>query len=322
MSARLEEVLQKTFSYNEFRCSEQRRAAQEIYRGKRDVFVSMPTGAGKSLCFQLPCAADENGITVVITPLLALMENQIIHARSFKIPTERIDSTLNSADRKRIRGDLMSLSPKTKLLYVTPEQVATANFLEICRALDRLQLLRRFVVDEAHCILEWGHDFRPDYLKLGKARAEYPHVPWAALTATASEKDEKEIIASLKLQNVVSIRTSSFRDNLFYDVYFKESMHGQEFDHLANFIIDALGPNWEDEEPKMRGCGIVYCRTRQDCYDVATGLQKFGLSSTAYHAGMRPAERTEVQDDWMNGWLINVKNWASLKANVWLQNSK
>ncbi|XP_022699311.1 ATP-dependent DNA helicase Q5-like isoform X2 [Varroa jacobsoni] len=256
---------------------------------------------GKSLCFQLPCAADEKGITVVVTPLIALMENQVTHARSFKIPTETINSTLNAADRKRVRGDLMSLSPKTKLLYVTPEQVATTGFLEICRALNKLKLLKRFVVDEAHCVLEWGHDFRPDYLKLSKAREEYPHIPWAALTATASKRDEEKIISSLKLQNVVTIRTSSFRKNLFYDVYYKDTMRGEEFQHLKDFIIEALGPCWQDEEPQMRGCGIVYCRTRQDCYDVAVELQKFGLASSAYHAGMKAAERTEAQDGWMNG---------------------
>ncbi|XP_003739707.1 ATP-dependent DNA helicase Q5 [Galendromus occidentalis] len=301
MSEKLRDVLKKSFGYENFRCDEQRKAAQEIYDGKRDVFVSMPTGAGKSLCFQLPCAADSAGVTVVVTPLLALMENQIIHARSFKIVTETINSTMSAVDKRRVRGDLMSMSPKTQLLYVTPEQIATEGFLEIARALDRLKLLKRFVVDEAHCVLEWGHDFRPDYMKLGRARTEFPQVPWAALTATASKKDEEGIIDALKLRNVFKIRTSSFRKNLFYDVYYRETLHGEEFAHLAGFISDALGKGWEDEKPEKRGCGIVYCRTRQDCHDVASELQKLGVTSGAYHAGLRPAERTEVQEGWMKG---------------------
>ena len=189
-----------------------------LYIGSKDVFVSMPTGAGKSLCYQLP-AILSNGLTLVFSPLIALINDQITQLKRKGISAESLNSKTSSKERTFIINDLMSNSPTIKLLYVTPEMAATSNFQTILHKLFKLKKLSRFAVDEAHCVSEWGHDFRPDYLKLKDLRSQYRNVPWTALTATATPKVQRDIIESLCLsRDCVVFKASSFRPNLYYDV--------------------------------------------------------------------------------------------------------
>lgn len=211
------------------------------------MFVSMPTGSGKSLCFQLP-AMLSNKLAIVFSPLLALIKDQIDHLSKLKIPAESINSKMTSKDRERVLNDLRSMKPNTRFLYVTPEQAVTGTFKSLMEHLVTYKKVSYVVVDEAHCVSEWGHDFRPDYLKLGELREKYKAIPWVALTATASVDVVKDILANLKLLSpVAQYKTPSFRKNLFYDVIYQNCIQ-DEVGHLMEFLQKSFN---EDENVKL-----------------------------------------------------------------------
>lgn len=248
----------KIYSINELNPLDQR----NIDLGKRDVYVSMPTGSGKSLCYHLPGVMQENKITIVFSPLLALIKDQMDHLTKLKICAESLNSKMTIKERNRVIMDLKSVKPSTKFLYITPEQAATDFFRSLLDSIVKYNKLAFIAVDESHCVSTWGHDFRKDYLKLGELRKKYPKIPWIALTATASKEVTEDIFKNLSLNHPKSFKTPCFRKNLYYDIIYKNSIQ-DDYIHLRDFIWKCLKTKNTSTKPndaKNAPCAIIYCR--------------------------------------------------------------
>ncbi|KAL5176217.1 ATP-dependent DNA helicase Q-like 4A [Glycine soja] len=250
-----------------------------------DVFVLMPTGGGKSLTYQLP-ALIRPGITLVISPLVSLIQDQIMHLLQANIPAAYLSANMEWAEQQEILRELNSDYCKYKLLYVTPEKVARSD--NLLRHLDNLhfrELLARIVIDEAHCVSQWGHDFRPDYQGLGILKQKFPNTPVLALTATATASVKEDVVQALGLVNCIIFRQSFNRPNLWYSVVPKTKKCLEDIDKFIRV-------NHFDE------CGIIYCLSRMDCEKVAEKLQECGHKCAFYHGSMDPAQRASVQKQW------------------------
>ncbi|CAH0486404.1 unnamed protein product [Peronospora farinosa] len=291
---RAKRVLRDVFGHNAFRPS-QERTVMEAFSG-RDVFVLMPTGGGKSLCFQLPACIDD-GVTIVISPLVSLIHDQVqqLEALDVGVANLKSDQDYDSVQRPII-SELFSNRITIKMLYVTPEKIASSNLLNnLFESLEKRGLLARFVIDEAHCISQWGHDFRKDYMNLGMLRTKFPSVPIMALTATANTQTEADIAKNLKLKNPFVTRSSFNRPNLTYDVRKKTPKFMTEIaDYVRKHIDDS---------------GIIYCLSKKDCEQTAEKLIKaLGFENTRkasqisfYHAGLEPFDRSSRHHEWSKG---------------------
>jgi ATP-dependent DNA helicase RecQ len=267
--------LKRHFGHDQFRPL-QREIVQDALAGK-DVFVLMPTGGGKSLCFQLP-ALIRDGLTIVVSPLISLMKDQVDALQTSGIAATYLNSTLDREEAKaRWRGLHRG---EYRMLYVAPERLMLDTFLE--RALN--WNIAQFAIDEAHCISEWGHDFRPEYRELKKLRNHLPDVPLMALTATATERVRADIVKELKLRNSRCYVASFNRPNLTYRIIPKSAPYEQ----LLAFIRSRPNDN-----------GIVYCASRKSTESLARNLNEDGVSAKPYHAGLTAGERTKHQESFL-----------------------
>jgi len=271
----LESALKKYFGYTSFRLGQQQIIEQAL--NNQDLLVVMPTGGGKSLCFQLP-ALLRKGLTVVVSPLIALMQDQVQSLKNNGIEATFLNSTLTSY-QVRSREEAI-LSGKVKLLYVAPERLLSDRFLPFIDLVQHQIGIASFAIDEAHCVSEWGHDFRPDYRQLRSLRQRYPTVPTIALTATATDRVRTDIIQQLNLTKPI-IHVASFnRPNLYYDVQPKQK---QAYNQLKQLVT------------KTEGAGIIYCLSRRKVDDITMKLQQDGISALPYHAGLSDEERESNQ---------------------------
>ena len=265
-------ILQTVFGFDSFRPNQE--DIINAVLGKRDVFAVMPTGGGKSICYQLPALLMQ-GTTVVISPLISLMKDQVDAAKENGIAAAYINSSLDAAEMsdviKRLKNNQL------KLLYLAPERFAMPQFTDLLKELQ----LSLFAIDEAHCISEWGHDFRPDYLSLSGIPALFPGVPVAAFTATATEKVQLDIIAKIGLRDPLCVRASFNRPNLFYQVALKKGLDQQ----LLGFL--------KEHETES---GIIYRTTRDSVEATAELLTSHGIQALPYHAGLSADVRDRNQE--------------------------
>ncbi|MDZ8067639.1 MAG: DNA helicase RecQ [Nostoc sp. DedQUE08] len=271
----LEQALKYHFGYDQFRPG-QRQIIEDALQN-RDLMVVMPTGGGKSLCFQLP-ALLKNGLTVVVSPLIALMQDQVEALRNNNINATFLNSSLN-AYQVRSREEAI-LGGKVKLLYVAPERLLSERFLPFIDLVKEKIGISSFAIDEAHCVSEWGHDFRPEYRQLKSLRKRYPDVPTVALTATATDRVRSDIIQQLGLKQP-SIHLASFnRENLYYEVRPKTKYAYTELLELIR---------------ETEGSTIIYSLTRKKVDELTFKLQNDKVIALPYHAGLSDEERSSNQ---------------------------
>ena len=273
-------ALKDNYGYTAFRPL-QREIIESIIN-KQDVFALMPTGGGKSLLYQIPSIVMD-GVGIVISPLISLMQNQVDHLKQLDVKAEFLNSSLTSERIEQIEYDLVS--GKIDLLYISPERLTKASTITFLKKLN----IALFAIDEAHCISQQGHSFREEYMKLSIIPEHFPDVPLLAITATADGPVRNDIIRTLKLQDAKLFVSSFDRPNIHYRIQIKKK--DSEKDQVLKFI----------KIKHRQGSGIVYCLSRKATEEMNQYLQDNGINSMAYHAGFSNKEREEIQNKWIDG---------------------
>lgn len=276
MSYTLEDILQEVWGYPSFR-TPQKEIIEDFLKGK-DVLAVLPTGAGKSICFQLP-ALKRHGLTLVISPLVSLMEDQVHGLKAKNIKA----AALHSGLKKRETTDVLNQAKNNqlKLLYISPEKLQSEHFREHLKYIN----VSAFVVDEAHCISQWGYDFRPSYLLIAHLFKFIPRVPIIALTASATQKVREDIVEKLQLKSPEKHSLSVKRSNITYTV--------EETSFKIKRMTEILN--------KVQGTAIIYTNTRKETTLLSNELSRFGFSTSVYHGGLSGSKRSQIQDNWIRG---------------------
>lgn len=280
-------ALTKYFGHTSFRdCQEQ--IVEDAILNK-DQFIILPTGSGKSLCFQLP-ALIQQGVTIVISPLKSLIKDQVANLSKINIPCDALYGDISIGKRVEILNNMVSQDYAKNLIYTTPETLSNnQEFISNLKLLQEVGRLTRFVIDEAHCISLWGNDFRDCYRKLGDIKSIFPSIPIMALTATATHRVRKDTVHLLQIKDANIYTKSYFRSNL--QIVVKQRVKSTSF----NDVVNMINTKYPDKS------GIIYCLSRKNCEDLAENLQQCGISCNAYHAGQSAKMRTDVQDKWYTG---------------------
>ena len=289
------DVLREVFGYDAFR-GPQAEIVGHVSTGG-DALVLMPTGGGKSLCYQIPAIVRQrsgHGVSIVVSPLIALMHDQVGALLEAGVSAAFLNSSLSSEESQAVEKSL--LRAETTLLYVAPERLNTPRFLALLDALLERGQLALFAIDEAHCVSQWGHDFRPEYRSLAVLAERFPGVPRVALTATADALTREDMIERLQLQHARTFISSFDRPNIRYQLVEKKDATAQ----LVRFIRD------EHSSANGHDAGIVYCQSRRRVEEVADMLTDAGFQAMAYHAGMDTPERQRNQDRFLReeGWIM------------------
>jgi ATP-dependent DNA helicase RecQ len=266
------EILESVFGYLEFR-PHQEEVISRLLQGK-DTFVLMPTGGGKSLCYQVP-ALMLKGTAIIVSPLIALMKDQVDALCANGVRAAFYNSALEGAEARRVLAQLHA--GELDLLYVAPERLASDSFVERLKSIK----ISMFAIDEAHCVSQWGHDFRPDYVKLGVVREQFSGVPFMALTATADSQTRSDVVHQLRLRDPEIVVAGFDRPNINYRVFEKHNPLRQ--------VIEVL-------ERQAGESGIIYALSRKRVEDIASKLAKAGHKAAPYHAGLSSAIRSDVHE--------------------------
>ena len=270
-----EEILQRVFGYKQFREYQQQIIDQVVNGG--DAFVLMPTGGGKSICYQIP-AMLRNGVGIVVSPLISLMKDQVDTLLANGVRAACYNSSLSAPEARRVLASLHA--GELDLLYVAPERLLNDDFLERLKQLE----ISLFAIDEAHCVSQWGHDFRPEYIQLGRLQQIFPGVPMLALTATAEKQTRLDILQRLNLGKSLQVVAGFDRPNIRYTLIDKQ----KPYEQLRQFLTG-----------RSEESGIVYALSRKRVEEIAAKLQAEGHRAAAYHAGLNAETRRSVQEKFL-----------------------
>ncbi|KAI0161490.1 RecQ family ATP-dependent DNA helicase [Xylariaceae sp. FL1272] len=305
----LDFTLRKQFNKQSFRPFQ--REIIQATLDRHDVFVQAATSFGKSLCFQLPAVVD-HGITIVVSPLLSLMMNQVEALRAAGIDASFFNSNTPIPERDRIVGDLKTGHPRTRLLYVTPELCATDRFRDQLQIVYNQRELARIAIDEAHCISEWGHDFRKDFKRLSWFRESFPEVPIMCLTATANDQVRNDVLHTLGLDadpdRVKSFTMSAFRPNLHFEIRFTSYQDDGRVENFVKWLRSVY--RRRAEEPRKSELtaigqrpdnvpGIIYTISRDECDDLAAQLRQAGIGAQPFHARLTKEAKEQTLAKWV-----------------------
>ncbi|XP_018425823.1 PREDICTED: ATP-dependent DNA helicase Q1 [Nanorana parkeri] len=285
-SQRVSEELHNSFQLDTFR-NLQLETINATMAGK-DVFLIMPTGGGKSLCYQLPAVCSK-GLTLVICPLVSLMEDQLMVLERLGVSATSLNAASSKEHVKWVHSEMINRNSKLKLIYVTPEKIAKSKlFMSRLEKAYQAGQLARIAVDEVHCCSQWGHDFRPDYKLLGILKRQFPNAPLIGLTATATSHVLKDAQKILCVQKPITFTASFNRPNLFYEVRLKPSSTNEFIDDIVKLV-----------NCRYKGqSGIIYCFSQKDSEQVTISLQKLGIQAGTYHSNMEPRDKTKVHTYW------------------------
>ncbi|XP_075535803.1 ATP-dependent DNA helicase Q1-like [Dermacentor variabilis] len=293
-SNRVNEVLENMFHVKRFRSMQL--PAINVTLSNKDCILIMPTGGGKSLCYQLP-ALISKGVTIVVSPLLSLMEDQVMALEAMSYPVAMLAANVSVKDTNRILKAMADGEDSLKLLYVTPEKMAKSKrFMSMLGKAYQRKHFARLAIDEVHCCSQWGNDFRPDYKYLAIMKREFPEVPILGVTATASAAIVADVQKMLDIESSVVLRAPLDRPNLVYEVLPKPSGTDEAVKNVAKLILG----RFKDQ------CGIVYCFSIKETDELAEELKGYGIAADSYHASMQPQRRSNVHTLWMHGKLLVI----------------
>ena len=300
---KIDYILKNKFNFNKLRDFQEKVIHESVLN--KDIIVLSPTSSGKSLCFQIPALLNP-GVTIIISPLRSLIYDQVLNLKSKNIPSYFLSSDCGVKQRELLFDKLNSLkfstgntldnftkskidTEKSLLVYTTPETLNTnIEFITILCDLRKINMLNRIVIDEAHCVSTWGHEFRPHYLKLKTLKEQFDNVPIIALTATATSKVEEDLKHILNLDNPKVFRKSYYRNNLVIKV--KDKTGDKQ---TLEKMIDTINRYYSNKS------GIIYCHSRKDCEKLTLQLNENGLNADFYHAGLNKKKRENIQEEWI-----------------------